>query len=87
MNSLGAANSEDLQPGVSATLAKSVTEAAVVLFAGVSTDVDPVHLDEEFAKTTPFGGRNAHGMLAEASFRLRSATSYRDRAPFNFDKR
>lgn len=64
MNSLGGYNIEDLQPGMSATLAKTVTEADVVLFAGVSTDVNPVHLDEEFAKTTPFGGRIAHGMLA-----------------------
>ena len=64
MNSLGGYNIEDLQPGMSASLAKTVTEADVVLFAGISTDVNPVHLDEEFAKTTQFGGRIAQGMLS-----------------------
>ena len=37
------------------------------MFAGVSTDVNPAHLDEEYAKGTQFGGRIAHGMLS-ASF-------------------
>ncbi|HZX30451.1 MAG TPA: MaoC family dehydratase [Rhodocyclaceae bacterium] len=58
---------EDLSEGMSASLAKTVTEADIVLFAGISTDINSVHLDEEFAKTTPFGGRIAHGMLS-ASF-------------------
>ena len=64
MNSLGGYNIEDLQPGMSASIAKTVTEADVVLFAGISTDVNPVHLDEEFARGTQFGGRIAHGMLS-----------------------
>lgn len=64
MNSLGGYNIEDLQPGMSASLAKTVTEADIVLFAGVTTDVNPVHLNEEWAKTTQFGGRIAHGMLS-----------------------
>jgi 3-hydroxybutyryl-CoA dehydratase len=34
------------------------------LFAGVSTDVNAVHMDEDFARTTMFGGRIAHGMLS-----------------------
>ena len=58
---------EDLQPGMSHTMGKTVTDADIVLFAGVSTDTNAVHLDEEFGKTTPFGGRIAHGMLS-ASF-------------------
>jgi 3-hydroxybutyryl-CoA dehydratase len=67
MNSLGGYNIEDLQPGMSASLAKTVTEADVVLFAGISMDANPVHLNEEWAKTTQFGGRIAQGMLS-ASF-------------------
>lgn len=55
---------EDLQVGMTASLAKTVTETDIVLFAGISTDINSVHLDEEFAKTTPFGGRIAHGMLS-----------------------
>lgn len=67
MNSLGGYNTEDLQVGMSASVAKTVTEADIVMFAGVSTDVNPAHLNEEWAKTTQFGGRIAHGMLS-ASF-------------------
>lgn len=58
---------DQLQPGMSASMAKTVTEADIILFAGVSTDVNPAHIDEEYAKTTMFGGRIAHGMLS-ASF-------------------
>jgi 3-hydroxybutyryl-CoA dehydratase len=52
---------------MSASMAKTVTEADIILFSGVSTDVNPAHIDEEYAKTTMFGGRIAHGMLS-ASF-------------------
>jgi len=55
---------QDLQPGMSASTAKTVTEADIILFAGISTDVNPAHLDEEYAKGTMFGGRIAHGMLS-----------------------
>jgi 3-hydroxybutyryl-CoA dehydratase len=64
MNSLGGYNIEDLQVGMSGSVAKTVTEADVVLFAGISTDTNPMHLDEEWAKTTQFGGRIAQGMLS-----------------------
>ncbi len=55
---------DQLQPGMSASIAKTVTETDIILFAGVSTDINPAHLDEEYAKTTMFGGRIAHGMLS-----------------------
>jgi 3-hydroxybutyryl-CoA dehydratase len=58
---------EDLSVGMSATYGKTVTEADIVLFAGVSGDNNAVHTNQEFAATTAFGGRIAHGMLA-ASF-------------------
>jgi 3-hydroxybutyryl-CoA dehydratase len=58
---------EDLKVGMTASYAKTVTEADVVLFAGVSGDNNPVHMNEEFAKETMFQGRIAHGMLS-ASF-------------------
>jgi 3-hydroxybutyryl-CoA dehydratase len=58
---------EDLKQGMSAVYTKTVTDADLVLFAGVSGDINPVHLDQEFAKTTMFQGRVAHGMLT-ASF-------------------
>ena len=55
---------EDLQPGQSASIAKTITEADILLFAAVSTDTNPVHIDAEAAARTPFGERVAHGMLS-----------------------
>ncbi len=46
--------------------ARTVTEADIATFAGLSGDFNPLHTDAEFAKTTPFGGRIAHGMLTVA---------------------
>jgi 3-hydroxybutyryl-CoA dehydratase len=54
---------EDLHVGMTASFAKTITEADIVLFAGVSGDNNAVHTNEEFAATTPFGGRIAHGFL------------------------
>ena len=54
---------EDLQVGMTASFAKTITEADIVLFAGVSGDNNAVHTNEEFAATTSFGGRIAHGFL------------------------
>lgn len=48
------------------TPARTVTEADVVNFAGVSGDFNPLHTDELFASQTPFAGRIAHGLLVLA---------------------
>lgn len=53
---------DEIQEGDSATLVRALTEKELVLFAAVSGDVNPVHLDAEFAKTTMFGEQIAHGM-------------------------
>jgi len=58
---------EDLSVGMSDIFAKTVSEADIVLFAGVSGDTNPVHINQLFAEATPFKGRIAHGMLS-ASF-------------------
>ena len=55
---------EDLTVGMSAAYGKTITDADIVLFAGVSGDTNPVHLDQEFAAKTPFKTRIAHGMLS-----------------------
>ncbi|MEO1222870.1 MAG: MaoC family dehydratase [Pseudomonadota bacterium] len=57
---------EDLSVGMSASFQKTVTEADIVLFAGVSGDTNPVHINEEYARKTFFKGRIAHGMLGAA---------------------
>lgn len=54
---------EDLEEGMSAVISKTVTEADIVLYAGVSMDTNPLHLDEAYASGSRFGGRIAHGML------------------------
>ncbi|MBT0961082.1 MaoC family dehydratase [Denitromonas iodatirespirans] len=58
---------EDLTVGMSAAYGHTVTEADILLFAGVSGDTNPVHMNEELAAASMFGGRIAHGMLS-ASF-------------------
>jgi 3-hydroxybutyryl-CoA dehydratase len=63
MNELNGYDIEDLRPGMSATFSKTITEADIVLFAGVSGDNNAMHVNEEFAAKTPFGGRIAHGFL------------------------
>ncbi|MEH6389872.1 MULTISPECIES: MaoC family dehydratase [Pseudomonas] len=57
---------DELKVGDTASVSHTVTERDLVLFAEVSGDVNPVHLDEAFAAATPFKGRIAHGMLAGA---------------------
>ena len=55
---------EDLHVGQSATLSKTITEADVLMYSAVSLDTNPIHLDEEMASQSRFGGRIAHGMLS-----------------------
>jgi 3-hydroxybutyryl-CoA dehydratase len=63
MNQLNGYDVEDLRVGMSASFSKTITEADLVLFAGVSGDNNAMHVNEEFAAATSFGGRIAHGML------------------------
>ncbi|MGA7813552.1 MaoC family dehydratase [Caballeronia sp.] len=64
MNEIGGYDIEDLEAGMSATFAKTITEADILFFAAASGDNNAVHINEEFARTTPFKGRIAHGMLS-----------------------
>ena len=57
---------DELSVGQTAETTHVVGAADIEAFAAVSGDVNPVHLDEAYAKTTPFGGRIAHGMLSAA---------------------
>lgn len=54
---------EDINIGLTRHLSKVVTDDDIEMFAKVSTDHNPVHLDEDYAKDTIFEGRIAHGML------------------------
>ena len=64
MNELGGYEFEELRVGMFTTYAKTITEADIVLFAAVSGDNNAIHTNEEFAATTIFKGRIAHGMLS-----------------------
>jgi 3-hydroxybutyryl-CoA dehydratase len=54
---------EDIEIGMIRSLQKQITDRDIALFAEVTTDHNPVHLDESYAQDTIFGGRIAHGML------------------------
>jgi 3-hydroxybutyryl-CoA dehydratase len=55
---------DEMQIGDTAEFTKTVTETDVYLYAGVTGDLNPAHINETFAKTTPFKGRIVHGMLS-----------------------
>lgn len=63
MNELNGHDVEDLRVGQQATFSKTIDDADILLFAGVSGDHNAIHVNEEFAATTRFGGRIAHGFL------------------------
>lgn len=54
---------EELEIGMRRTLTKAITQRDIAIFAELSTDHNPVHLDESYARDTIFGGVIAHGML------------------------
>ena len=54
---------DELREGMSDIYGRTLTDADVVLFAGISGDINPVHLNHEFASGTMFEGRIVHGML------------------------
>ena len=55
-----------IQIGEEASFTKTITETDVYLFAGISGDFNPMHVNEAFAKKTPFGTRIAHGALPQS---------------------
>lgn len=52
-----------LKPGDSVRFTKTIGESDVYLFAGITGDLAPNHVDEEFMRRTPYGRRIAHGVL------------------------
>ncbi len=52
-----------LSVGMKATVSRTITETDLRNFSGVSGDTNPMHLNEEYARSTPFGGCIVHGML------------------------
>ena len=55
---------DTIQIGDSASFTKTVTETDIILYAGITGDLNPAHIDAESAKKGMFGERIAHGMLS-----------------------
>jgi 3-hydroxybutyryl-CoA dehydratase len=53
----------EFEPGQQASVTKTISEADVYAFAGITGDFNPLHVDAEFARRSRFGERIAHGML------------------------
>ena len=53
----------DINVGDEASLSRTITEAHIVSFAGITGDFNPVHVDAEYAQQSMFGERICHGML------------------------
>ena len=66
MSMLESRTYDEVNVGDAASVSHTISERDLILFATVSGDVNPVHLDQQFAETTPFKGRIAHGMLSGA---------------------
>ena len=52
-----------VEVGETTEFSKTVTDADIALFSAISGDFDPIHVDEEYARKTPFGRRIAHGIF------------------------
>ena len=60
---MGGRTVDDISVGLSTSFTKTVSESDVYLFAGITGDLDPNHVDEEFCRGTSLGHRVAHGAL------------------------
>lgn len=69
----------DLQIGDKFSASKQITDSVVRAFAELSGDFNPIHIDEEFAKTTRFGKRIAHGMISGALLSAVLGYEFRER--------
>jgi len=67
---------DELEVGMTATYNKTVSEDDIKLFAILSGDTNPIHLDEEYARTTPFGGCIAHGAICAIIISAAVATCF-----------
>ncbi len=68
LSEIGTVYLEDLEPGMSRSISKVIGDDEITMFARISEDRNPVHLDEAAGAASIFGGRVAHGMLSASLF-------------------
>lgn len=61
-------NIDEIYVGMKKSVTKTISESDVYTYAGIIGDINPLHVNEEYAKTTRFGGRIVHGMLTASFF-------------------
>ena len=54
---------DDIKVGDSDSISKTISESDIYLYAGITGDFNPVHVNEEFGRNSMFGSRIAHGMM------------------------
>lgn len=59
---------DEIYIGMKKSITKTISESDIYTYAGLIGDINPLHVNEEYAKTTRFGGRIAHGMLTASFF-------------------
>ena len=78
---------EDLKIGMKDSITKTITETDVILYSGITLDVNPAHLNEEHAKKTMFKKRIAHGMLTAGLISAVLGTNYPEKGLFIWGKK
>lgn len=80
----------NLAVGDEARFSKTIAESDVYLFAGITGDLSPNHINEEYGRSTAYGGRIAHGMLvlslASATSTMMQATAGQACVSYGYDR-
>ncbi|MFS4425702.1 MaoC family dehydratase [Stutzerimonas stutzeri] len=66
--SLGSIPFEDIYPGMTVSYSQTITDADIKAYAGLSGDHNPVHVSSEYAASSRFGKRIAHGLMSAGFF-------------------
>ena len=59
----------NIEIGMSETYSQTITDADIKMYAGISGDINPVHMNDEYAKKSRFKNRIAHGLLSAGFFK------------------
>ena len=68
VTSFGGMNIQDIKVGMSSSYSQTITDADIKAFAGISGDNNPIHMSDEYANTSRFGKRIAHGLMSASFF-------------------